>query len=78
MTTVVWRFFVGDDGRWRWQTLTAGRVVLSESESSYTEYDACMAAAAKKGYLFESAQPNAPWHGATHRSPPPERTTARR
>lgn len=70
MSTVVWRFFVGEDQRWRWQTLTPGRVVLSESENSYPAYDACVTAAAAKGYLFHNAQANSPWHGATHRSVP--------
>lgn len=68
MTTVVWRFFVGDDRRWRWQTLTPGRVVLSESVASYPAYDACIAAAKAEGYFFQDAQTNAPWHGATHRA----------
>lgn len=70
MTTVVWRFFVGEDRRWRWQTLTPGRVVLSESSASYPGYDACISAAAASGYRFQNAQENAPWHGTTHRSVP--------
>lgn len=77
MTTVVWRFFVGDDQRWRWQTLTPGRVVLSESGASYPAYDACITAAKAEGYLFQDAQANAPWHGATHRSPPKEQAQRR-
>jgi len=77
MTTVVWRFFVGDDQRWRWQTLTPGRVVLSESSASYSAYDACVSAAAANGYRFQDAQANAPWHGSTHRSMPREHSTRR-
>lgn len=77
MSTVVWRFFVGDDQRWRWQTLTPGRVVLSESDASYAAYDACVSAATAQGYRFQDAQANSPWHGATHRSRPKENAPRR-
>ena len=76
MSTVVWRFFVGDR-RWRWQTLTPGRVVLSESSASYSAYDTCVSAAAANGYLFQNAQESVPWHGSTHRSMPREQSTRR-
>lgn len=66
--TLIWRFFAGEDGRWRWQTLTPGRVVVSESPSSYAHYDACLSAAARSGYRYQDAQKNSPWHGATRRS----------
>jgi hypothetical protein len=78
MSTVVWRFYVGDDQRWRWQTLTPGRVVLSESEASYPGYDSCVSAAAAEGYLFQNAQAGAPRHGGTFRSMPREYSTPRR
>jgi hypothetical protein len=78
MSTVVWRFFMGEDQRWRWQTLTPGRVVLSESDASYPAYDACITAARAEGYLFQDAQANMPWHGATHRSMPGQNINHRR
>ena len=53
---VIWRFFVGEDARWRWQQLSVDRAVVSESRSSYDKYERCLAAAKAKGYVFEAAQ----------------------
>jgi hypothetical protein len=60
----VWRFYVGDDRRWRWQQLTPSQVVISESRSSYAEYDGCIAAARNSGYEFHASQARAARPGA--------------
>ena len=51
-----WRFYRADDGAWRWQQLGDERVVMAESKGSYPTYEACVAAAISKGYVFEKAQ----------------------
>ena len=53
---VTWRFFVGEDKRWRWQQLLDDRSVASESPSSYENYERCVAAAQLKGYAYAAAQ----------------------
>jgi hypothetical protein len=63
---VTWRFFVGEDRRWRWQRLTTDRAVISESCLSYDDYECCIAAARSEGYIFEAAQANLVRPG-THR-----------
>ena len=60
---VIWRFFVGEDARWRWQQLSVDRAVVAESRSSYEKYERCLAAAQSKGYVFEAAQPRLPRPG---------------
>jgi hypothetical protein len=60
---VIWRFFVGEDARWRWQQLTVDRAVVAESRSSYEKYERCLAAAQAKGYIFEAAQDRLPRPG---------------
>lgn len=53
---LIWRFFSGEDKRWRWQQMADNRSVVAESSSSYSSYDACIADAQAEGYLFEPAQ----------------------
>ena len=53
---VTWRFFVGEDMRWRWQQLTTDRAVIAESPASYLDYECCIAAAQAAGYVFHAAQ----------------------
>lgn len=60
---VIWRFYVGEDARWRWQQLSVDRAVVAESRSSYEKYERCLAAAQAKGYIFEAAQPRLPRPG---------------
>ena len=54
--TLIWRFFVGEDARWRWQRINIDRVVVTESRASYSDYAHCVAAAQASGYVFEAAQ----------------------
>ena len=55
--TAVWRFYVGQDQKWRWQRLTIHQVVISESHAAYKDYVGCVAAAQEKGYVFQASQP---------------------
>jgi hypothetical protein len=52
----VWRFYVGQDRKWRWQRLTIHQVVISESHAAYKDYDGCVADAHEKGYVFQPSQ----------------------
>ena len=54
--TQIWRFFAGEDTRWRWQQLSIDRAVLLESRTSYANYEKCVEAARISGYVFEAAQ----------------------
>ena len=64
---ITWRFFVGADMRWRWQQLSTDRAVIAESETSYDDYEGCMAAAHAVGYVFEAAQGRLVRPGNEHR-----------
>ena len=55
--TLIWRFFAGEDRRWRWQQVSIDHVVLAESRASYTDYENCVAAARVSGYVFQASQP---------------------
>ena len=50
----VWRFYVGQDQKWRWQRLTIHQVVISESHAAYKDYVGCVAQ--EKGYVFQPSQ----------------------
>jgi hypothetical protein len=53
---VTWRFYRADGGEWRWQQIGEEQSVLSESKAAYPSYEACVAAAISKGYVFEKTQ----------------------
>ncbi len=54
---MVWRFYVGDDCRWRWQKMSSdGSLVFTQSVESYDDYDECVGAARAAGYVFREAQ----------------------
>lgn len=65
---IIWRFFVGEDSRWRWQQLSTDRIVISESRDSYEQYERCISAAKARGYLYEAAQHKLPRNGIYRRS----------
>ncbi len=52
----VWRFYVGQDRKWRWQRLTIHQVVISESHAAYMDYEECVADARENGYVFQTSQ----------------------
>jgi hypothetical protein len=53
--TFAWRFF-NEPAGWKWQQLSADREILAESRASYPTYDACIRAAASRGYSFVASQ----------------------
>jgi hypothetical protein len=52
----VWRFYLDQDRKWRWQRLTVQRVVISESNAAYLVYEQCVADAQKRGYTSQTSQ----------------------
>jgi len=52
----IWRFYTGQDRRWRWQCLSTDKSVILESLAAYKEYEGCMADAREQGYVFEPSQ----------------------
>ena len=52
----IWRFYVDQDRRWRWQRLSANRSLISESGVGYKEYESCLANAKSEGYVFHPSQ----------------------
>jgi hypothetical protein len=51
----VWRFYLDQDRKWRWQRLTVHRVVISESHAAYMDYGKCVADAQKNGYASHTS-----------------------
>ncbi len=56
MAQRIWRFYVGEDGQWRWQQLALDRTVVDESPDSYSNYENCLVAAQVSGYVHEPTQ----------------------
>lgn len=56
----IWRFYVDQDRRWRWQRLSADRSVVAESLAAYQEYEGCLANAKNEGYIFHPSQARLP------------------
>jgi len=55
-TNVVWRFYVDQQGAWRWQQLGSDHRVLTDSAESYATYDDCVSGAQVHGYAFAPSQ----------------------
>ena len=49
---LIWRFYVDEDRKWRWQRLSISREVVEDSETGYKDYEGCMANATSRGYTF--------------------------
>ena len=49
---LIWRFYLDEDRKWRWQRLSVSREVVEESSAGYKEYDGCVANATIRGYTF--------------------------
>lgn len=47
-----WRFFSNADHQWRWERLAVDGLIVEQSESSYPQYENCVANACEKGYVF--------------------------
>ena len=56
MVNLIWRFYTDDNQRWKWQQLSVSREVIAESSTAYKEYEACVADAKSKGYVFHPSQ----------------------
>ncbi len=61
----IWRFYVGADGRWHWQKMSADREVVGESADSFEDYERCVTSARDAGYAYERAQPRMRWSSST-------------
>ena len=53
---VIWRFYLDENSRWKWQQLSADRTVVAESSAGFKEYEACLASAKAKGHVYMPAQ----------------------
>jgi len=53
----IWRFYVDEYARWRWQRLSVNKVVIAESHGAFADYEQCVADAHGKGYLPQSTAP---------------------
>jgi hypothetical protein len=53
---VIWRFYMDDGRRWNWQQIGAGQAVVEASPQGYSNYEACLANAVDRGYVFLPAQ----------------------
>jgi hypothetical protein len=53
---VIWRFYMDDGQRWNWQQIGAGQAVVEASSKGYGNYEACLANAKDRGYVFLPAQ----------------------
>ena len=53
---LIWRFYTDGNQRWKWQQLSVGREVITESVVGYQEYEGCVADAKSKGYVFQPSQ----------------------
>jgi hypothetical protein len=49
---MIWRFFLDDARKWRWQQVSVSRVVVADSQGSFDGYEACVADAEAQGYVF--------------------------
>ena len=56
VVNLIWRFYTDDNHRWKWQQLSVSREVITESNTGYKEYEACVADAKSKGYVFHPSQ----------------------
>ncbi|MBM3358266.1 MAG: hypothetical protein FJY54_11125 [Betaproteobacteria bacterium] len=54
--SAIWRFYMDQDRRWRWQRLSTDRVVIDESRTAHKQYEGCVADAQNEGYIFHPAQ----------------------
>jgi hypothetical protein len=55
-TNVVWRFYVDQQGGWRWQQLASDQSVLSDSPAAHGTYEHCIRDAETHGYRFAPSQ----------------------
>ena len=61
----IWRFYVDQQGTWRWQEMSASGEIVAESACGYSTYDDCLGGAQACGYRYEMSQPPLPRHPGT-------------
>ena len=49
---LIWRFFMDQDRKWKWQRLSFSHAVVEESAVGYSDYDGCVADATSRGYTI--------------------------
>lgn len=49
---LVWRFYMDQAHRWRWQHLAIDRTVVAESAKGFGDYEDCLTDAKNSGYVF--------------------------
>ena len=49
---LIWRFFMDQDRKWKWQRLSFSHAVVEESATAYSDYDGCLADATSRGYTI--------------------------
>ena len=52
----IWRFYIDQNQRWKWQRLSVDRTVLAESHTGYKEYEGCLANARDNGHVYQPSQ----------------------
>ena len=53
---IIWRFYMDDGRRWNWQQIGAGQSIVAESSKAHANYEACLANAKDRGYMYLPAQ----------------------
>ena len=61
----IWRFYLDQQGGWRWQQMSISIGVIAESSSASPTYDDCLASAQPCGYRYERSQPALPRYRGT-------------
>jgi hypothetical protein len=56
VSNLVWRFYMDQGHKWKWQHLSMHGEVISESARGYKNYENCLANAKENGHLFEPSQ----------------------
>jgi hypothetical protein len=53
---LVWRFYMDEGHKWKWQHLSMQGEVISQSDRSYKDYESCLANAKENGHVFGPSQ----------------------
>jgi hypothetical protein len=52
----IWRFYIDEGHKWKWQHLSMHGEVIAQSARSYKNYENCLANARENGHVFEPSQ----------------------
>jgi hypothetical protein len=55
---LIWRFYMDEGHKWKWQHLSVQGEVISQSARSCKDYESCLANAKENGHVFEHSQAN--------------------